>query len=209
MQFGDGHGEVALRAFIAVPADVVGRAGGGFQIIGLVRAGILSLDDGFQGREGHFFAVDGVDAQHGVVAGDSVRTFVADAEQAVFGRSEGVPNGGLVGFVFAFFHSGAGVVTNGGAFADIDGISQVVVGRRSHGTPTDVVVDGRSSGQDKAVERFEARIIFAFFVRHAAFFDHVSVFVEVAVVRAVVVDGIVDEDFFIDFHGERHISVGQ
>ena len=112
-------------------------------------------------------------------------------------------------FVFAFLNGGAGVVANSGAFADIDGISQVVVFGASHSAPTNVLVSGRSRGQDEAFERFEARIMIAFFVRHAAFFDHVSVFVEIAVVLAVVVDGIVDEDFFIDFHGERHISVGQ
>ena len=127
---GNIHGKVALRAVVAIPADVVGRACGGIQKIALVIAGIQRFHDRGQIVEGNG-AGAGVDAQHTVKIVVGAGTDIVDPVEAAFARSELVPNGAIVRFVFAFLNGGVIVVALRASNRGDKSILQVVVARNN------------------------------------------------------------------------------
>ena len=207
---GDMHGKGALRTVVAVPTDIIGRAGGGLQTIALVNIGILRFHDGVQIGKGHHAAAQRVDGEHGVETGGLAGTEVVDPVGAAFARSELVPNGGFVIFVFVRFHGGADIAAVGGAQGGYVSVGEVVVaGMRVDGVPADVYVNRIDSGQDIAVQGLKFGVVHAARVGNAVFLVNFGVFAEDAFVRAVVVDGVVDGDFVVLFDRERTPGVGQ
>ena len=112
---------------MAVPADVVGRVCRGDQFIGLVVAVVLRFHNGRQIGKRKTAAVQRVDGEHSVVTGGGIGPVVIDPVNALFAWRELVPNGGLVSFVFAFFHRGVRVVAPRASNRGDIGVRKIVV----------------------------------------------------------------------------------